>query len=56
MPKTNTESPQEKAVKALEAAVKKAGAAGIDVKLTYTLLQEDGGSHTERLRCLLADR
>lgn len=38
-----------KAVKALEAAVRKCGRNGIEVKAVYTLADEDGATYTERI-------
>lgn len=39
----------EKAVKALEAAVRKCRRAGMDVKVTYTLINEDGSTRSETI-------
>lgn len=38
-----------KAVKALEAAVRKCNRAGISVKVTYTVTDEDGSTRTVRI-------
>lgn len=39
----------QKAIKALEAAVRKCNRAGIRVKVTYTLTNEDGSTQTVNL-------
>lgn len=43
------ETEEQKAVKALEAAFRKAERAGIKAKAVYVYTDENGGSHLERL-------
>jgi hypothetical protein len=49
MPTQKKETEVEKAVKALEAAIRKARRAGMDIKATYTRPNDDGSTHTEKI-------